>query len=237
MNFTAMTEPISPPPQVEAIWTREPIVVDGRLDDSVWQNAPAYPLALSKDLTEDGRKLQETGRVQFAWDDNFFYAAFDFEDSDVVQESDTDQEHHYKTGDVAELFLKPQDGSWYWELYVTPNSLKTAFFFPSRGRLGLPSGFNYRSRIEAAAQVDGTLNDWKDRDVRWTAEMAIPRQELAEAGIPLDPENPWRVFVGRYNYSRYLENVELSMMPPLSRSSYHLYEEWADLKLIKNPNP
>lgn len=235
ISITAMANPPPPPSPVEAVWTSEPVSLDGRLDDPVWKRAPSYPLSLSKDKLDRGEKLQEPGRVQFAWDDKFFYAAFDFDDGDVVQESDSDHEHFYLTGDLAELFIKPRDEAWYWEFYATPNSLRTTFFYPGRGRLGLPSTINQQSRLKTAAQVDGTLNDWKDRDKGWTAEMAIPLAELAEAGLPLKPGTPWTVFVGRYNYGRYLSGKEMSMMPPQTESNYHLYEEWADLHLIGKP--
>lgn len=225
------------PVTLQAVWSKTPVALDGKLDDSIWKSAPSYPLAFSQTTATTQSGPQDTGSVQFAWDEEFFYAAFSFRDEDVVQESDKDQEHLYLTGDLAELFLKPEDGTWYWELYAAPNGAKTAFFFPGRGRLGLPSGFKYQSGLRTSATFDGTLNDWKDRDTGWTAEMAIPRKELAQAGIPLDPAHPWRIFVGRYNYSRYLPFKELSMMPSLSVENYHLYEEWAHLELVKSVKP
>lgn len=186
---------------------------------------------MSTDKQDEGRKREEDAHVQLAWDDEFLYVAFSFEDSDIVQESESDQAHHYLTGDVAELFLKPRDETWYWEFYVTPNGLKTAFFYPGRGRLGLPSNLDYQSRIRVAAQVDGTINNWGDHDRRWTAEIAVPLSELADQGIPLDDSHPWQIFVSRYNYGRYLPYLEHSMMPTLSQTDFHHYEEWGNLEL------
>ena len=42
--------------------------------------------------------------------------------------------------DLAELFLWPDQDTWYVEMYVTPNNHYTTFLFPSGGRL-LPSAF------------------------------------------------------------------------------------------------
>lgn len=222
-----------PPPQMLANHTPQPINVDGQLDESIWQTAPNYTLQLSRDRADENEQLRESATVRFAYDENFFYAAFYLTDSDIVQESDKDQQHHYQTGDVAELFLKPNDETWYWELYVTPNSKRTAFFFPGSGWLGLPSCFQpHLPGLRVGAQVQGTLNHWRDRDEAWTAEIAVPLAELAEQGIPLSPEHPWRVFVGRYNYSRYLDEAELSMCPPLSTTNYHLNKEYAQLVLV-----
>lgn len=222
----------APLPQMLAVHAPAPVTIDGRLDEAIWQNAPKYALQLSRDRAEQDDQLQEPGAVQFAYDEDFFYAAFHFTDTDVVQENDEDQQHHYRTGDVAELFLKPDHATWYWELYVTPNSKRTAFFFPSRGRQGLPSCYApHLQDMRVAAQVLGTLNNWRDRDEGWTAEMAVPLAELAELGVPLSPENPWRILVGRYNFSRYLDNVELSMYPILSTTNYHRITEYAELVL------
>ncbi len=48
-----------------------------------------------------------------------------------VAEGKEDQLHHYQMGDLVELFLKPEDYTWYWELYATPIGKKTNFWFPA----------------------------------------------------------------------------------------------------------
>jgi len=219
--------------EMHAIRTGQPMALDGRLGDAVWREAPAYALGLSGDRVAQGASLQEPGTVQLAYDDDYLYAGFRFADSDVVQESGQDQQHHYATGDVAELFLKPAEATWYWELYATPNARRTAFFFPGGGRLGLPSVFEpCLPGLRVAAQVQGTLNDWRRRDEGWTAEMAVPLAELAAMGVPLDREHAWRVLVGRYNYSCHLPKPELSMHPRLSATDFHLTEQYAQLILV-----
>ena len=95
---------------------------------------------LSADKEKDA-VLAEGGKIRIAWDDKYFYLACEFTDSDVVAEGDKDQLHHYQLGDLCELFLKPADKSWYWEIYMTPRNNKSVFFFPSKGYLGLPSCF------------------------------------------------------------------------------------------------
>jgi len=114
-----------------AKYTNKPVVVDGKLDDPCWKTATVYRLGLSADKSTEGLELKEGGEVRFAWDDNYLYLAASFEDSDVVAEGKEDGLHHYKLGDLCELFLKPENKSWYWELYVTPRGNKTTFFFPS----------------------------------------------------------------------------------------------------------
>ncbi|OQA02819.1 MAG: hypothetical protein BWY69_00831 [Planctomycetes bacterium ADurb.Bin401] len=217
----------------KSFYTDKPINIDGMLNEQVWKKSISYPLYISEDAVDAARKLNEAGEARFAWDDNYFYVAATFTDSDIVAQGRDDQMHHYQLGDVCELFLKPENENYYWELYVTPAENKTSFFFPSRGYLGLPSCFEeYKSGLTVAARTQGTLNDWHDKDQSWTAEMAMPIKDLQAYGAKFSPQASWKILIGRYNYSRYLQEVELSMTPQLSKTSYHLYEEYADLELI-----
>lgn len=218
------------PQEIRAVHADSPLTVDGRLDEAVWTRAPAYAMSLSADQLAGGNVLREGGRVRFAWDAENLYLAVEFEDSDVVAEGEADGEHHYQKGDVAELFLWPEAHTWYWELYVTPHGRQTSFFFPGPARM-LPSTFKDHLRLRVAAQVQGTFNDWSDRDRGWTAEMAVPVKDLTRHGEDWGPGAVWRVLVGRYNYSVHLPAVELSAMPKLSRTSFHLRGEYRRLRL------
>jgi hypothetical protein len=208
-----------------------PVTIDGKLDEPVWQEAPAYALDLADDA--DGGPLEEKGEAKLAWDDEYLYVAIRYEDSDVVAEGKARNEKHFELGDLAEVFVKPAHNTLYWELYATPHSLTSTFFFPSWAR-SLPSCFEYEMDIAVAGRVEGTLNDWTDRDTAWTAEMAIPIGELEKYGDDFD-EDDWTILVARYNYGRYRtkEGPELTMTPRLPKTDYHLHTSYARLKLEK----
>ncbi len=217
-------------------YTAQPIKLDGLLDEPAWQQAQIYQMTLSADNTSSGKIPQETGSVRLAWDDNFFYVGWELPDSDVVAEGNENHLHHYTLGDIGELFLKPDDQSWYWELYVTPGGNLSTFWFPCRGRLGLKSCFEqYHFDMKVAAQCEGTLNNWQDKDVRWTAEMAVPISELTARGEKFAPGAKWHILTARYNYSRYLPETgpELTMYPQLPRTNHHLLENYAALELVR----
>ena len=227
-------EQVFVPETLTAAFTKTPVKIDGVLDDEAWKTATVYRLSLGKDRAAvDDAVLVEAGEARLAWDDTHFYVAIMFHDSDVVAEGKEDQLHHYKLGDLVELFLKPDDQTWYWELYATPAGKKTSFWFPGRGRLGVPSGFEYQCGLRVAATCKGTLNNWQDKDTSWTAEMAMPIKDLTARGEKFAPGAKWRILVSRYNYSRYLSHSELSMTPQLSKTNYHLYEEYGALELTK----
>ncbi len=220
-------------PVMVASRTETPVKIDGVLDDDVWSTAKAYPLYLGKDDPTEKDSPMEAGEARLAWDDQYLYVAVLYHDSDIVAEGTKDQEHHYLMGDLAEVFLKPEANTWYWELYVTPHGKKTHLWFPGSGRMGLKSSEAYSMELHVAAQCQGTLNDWKDKDTSWTGEMAIPIKELERFGDKFGPDTAWTILVSRYNYSRYLplRGPELSMTPQLPVTSYHYHDGYATLRL------
>ncbi len=231
-------------PVMEAAHAKDPIKLDGKLDEAVWKRARPYPLQLAQSGSEldrlhsprlaagDPRPL-EGGTVRLAWDDRYLYVGVQFTDSDVVAEANSDQHHQYNFGDTAELFLKPENQTWLWEMYATPAGHKTTFFYPGAGQAFLPSAANYHSRLKVAAHVNGSLNQWRDRDEGWSAEYAVPLEELKEVGQPLTPDTPWLILISRYNYSRYLPAKELSSTPRQPYPAYKLVDYYARLKLVK----
>lgn len=226
---------------VLAAYASEPVVIDGKLDDKVWASCKAYDLSVPTRAYETqpdyiaeamGKSVIEKGFAKVAWDKDNLYIGAEFTDSDIVAEGTEDQQHHYTKGDLLEVFLKPADDTWYWELYATPLNKKTSLFFPGRGRLFLPSAEKYLIPLRVAAQCDGTLNDWRDKDKKWTVEMAVPIKELFVEGtgkFRFGPGSKWTILIARYNYSRYLPIKENSAYPHLTRTNYHLLEEYADI--------
>jgi hypothetical protein len=230
-------------PAIVAKHISRPLNMDGKMSDPAWAQATAYSLELPLKIYSTqpesmqktlGAALKEKGSVKLLWNDEYLFVGGSFEDSDVVAESKEDQTIHCTTGDLIEVFLKPETDTYYWEIYGTPHNKKTCIFYPGRGRHFLPSDLEYNySDIIVKASVDGTLNNWRDKDAGWTVEVAIPVKKLTEFGAKFDNSSKWTILVARYNYSRYLPLKELSAFPILSNVYFHLIEEYARLNLEK----
>jgi len=74
--------------------------------------------------------------------------------------------------------------------------------------------------MKVASYIEGTLNKSNDKDKYWTIEIAILVRQLAPWYMftPAEeyyfgPGSEWKVLISRYNYSKYLSEVELSMYP------------------------
>lgn len=123
-------------PVIKAVFTSRPVIIDGKLDDEIWKHAYRYNMVALAPNEPSTMPFEKT-IIYSAWDKNNFYVAVKCFDSDIAATGKKNEMHHYKYGDVIELFLKPDDQSWYWELYSTPAGKKTTFFFPGKGRLGM----------------------------------------------------------------------------------------------------
>lgn len=215
---------------VEAKYTTTPVKVDGKLDDAVWENATAYS------FNSYNEACLQNGLVKFAWDKNYVYVGAELIDDDVVSTSKEDQSHLYKTGDVLEVFLKPSNDTYYWEIYGNPEGARSSLFFPSGGRILFPEADKYlMPDLKVGSKIAGTLNNWTDRDCGWSVEIAIPIKELTRYGAKVNEESIWRFLIGRYNYSRWLEKAELSGITDFKdgEKSFHYKPSYGYMKFVK----
>ena len=148
-----------------------------------------------------------------------------FVDSDIFSTATANQQRMWTLGDVAEVFVKPGlDRSDYWEVHVTPNGFLMDLHIPSRA--GMRSGEH--TWEEMIAPESGTTFQTLESDGSWSAELTIPWSAFGLEGIPASGAT-WQFAVCRYNYNGGLEEPELSSTAPLTKASYHRYEEYMDL--------
>ena len=224
---------------VSAYKTAGKITVDGKLDEKVWQAAEACNLiyvpvfkGYGKPLANVKKDKFQDAAIKFAYDKDYFYIAGKIMDEDIIQMDTVHQTHSYNNGDTIEVFLKPKNKPYYWEIYVTPQNYRTSYFYLSPG-----AGISYSRNMvhfikdmRSAVQINGTLNNVDDRDKFWTFELAIPIKDLAVKGAPLDGVEPWQVLPARYNYDTQLRYFQLSTYPPTPVAGNHLVEYYGDIQ-------
>ena len=137
----------SPRAEVEVLKTSEAITLDGNLAEGAWAKAKTYTMALPvakgkltpKQRASRDKEPFETADVKFVCTDDTLYIGVKLQDSDVLSFATEEQEqnHLYQMADVVEVFLKSENSQKYWEIYGTPNSLKSTFHFPTRNAVPL----------------------------------------------------------------------------------------------------
>ncbi|MEI6890605.1 MAG: hypothetical protein V5783_00405 [Pontiella sp.] len=204
--------------QIDAVY------VAHRPNRSFWLDRPWYSHGYSLDR---GGRPNEQAMVRFAWNEEGLFVHAELEDSFVVAHDPRDEQLHFQTGDVFELFVKPLDDDYYWEMYVTPFGNKSTLFFP-RERTGMEVENILRDHSFHGLNVSAGIIDGG-----WVANMFVPVQQLTALGAVWGEGCEWSLLCGRYNYnSDALEDPELSMLPPVSKTNYHLTEEYAGLRLL-----
>ena len=224
---------------VSAKRVTEKITVDGKLEEKVWQQTPAVELiqipffrGYGKALARVKQDKFQTAGIRFAYDDKYFYVAGKVNDEDIIQMDKTNQTHCYLNGDTIEVFLKPENRPYYWEIYVSPQNALSSFFSQSSGViLGYSrSKVHFMENMRSAIQINGTLNNSEDRDKYWTFELAIPIADLAKKGVPFDGKEPWKVLPARYNYDTTFRFVQLSTYPPTPIAGNNLIEYYGKIQ-------
>lgn len=198
-----------------AVTRIEPAAFERMFDHPAWAEAPRYELLhQARDPHSIRRLPREGGRVQYLYDDRCFYIRAEFSDSDLVNTARQSGGHLYQDGDLVEIFLKPLDRPYYWEIYGTPNRLHTVFYYAEKGRKPCSvdlSGATVPLRI--AVRLNGTLNQPEDVDRNCTILLAVPLAELEKNGLRFAPGHAWLILAGRANYTRYQPHLEYSSHP------------------------
>ena len=230
---------------VAAPAAKDQIRIDGTISPDEWDDAQAYQLARAKDWGYDGllprqRKREDTtpferGFFKVKYDGEYLYILGSFDDAEVVQAGRENQLVFSGTGDMIEVFVKPEAKSSVWEFCATPwNNISTRFY-PWAGY-----GDDHQSLVDGikVAAVVRTVAEGGENETKpgWNVEMAIPRALIEQAGGTFAPGGEWRILLGRYNSGADLPSRQISSSPRLPRTDHRLTEYYSKLKFKPSPD-
>jgi len=185
-----------------------PIIIDGRLDDDVWEDVQWTDSFVDIEGSLKPDPFYDT-KAKMLWDDNYFYFGAYMEDPHVWASITARDAVVYKDNDF-EIFLDPDgDTHNYYELEV--NALETEWDlmllkpYHDGDKVALDS-WDIPGLI-SKVHVDGTINDPSDRDRGWSVEIAIPWKALIgnfRSKTPPKEGEQWKV-----NFSRVHWDVEI----------------------------
>ena len=208
----------SPLPSYEIKRTTKSIVIDGRLDDAAWAEAPTLTLQFPWE-DQTGAKQKTTARLLWNEEQQMLFVAYDCEDADIVAHFDQRDDPTYKD-DAVEIFLQPDPKK---PVYIglEMNARGILYDYFNVFSQVLVKGFDLKG-AQLATRIDGTLNLTSDRDKGWTLELAIPLKNFADfnGGRKIEPGTTWAVNVNRWDGTE--PNRRLSV--------------WSDSAMVR-PNP
>ncbi|WP_165251298.1 M61 family metallopeptidase [Paludisphaera soli] len=224
-----------------------PIVVDGKLDDEAWKDAPWTDLFV--DIEGDRKPAPRFAtRARMLWDDEFFYIAAKL-DEPHVWGTLTDHDAVIFHDNDFEVFLDPDgDNHEYYEFEI--NALNTGWdlFLPKPYRDGGPADNSWEiPGLKTGVAVQGTLNAPADADESWTVELAFPWKVLAEhANRPAPPADgdQWRVNFSRVEWLHEVVDGQYRKVPKTPEANWvwspqgvvdmHRPETWGYVQFAKS---
>jgi hypothetical protein len=210
-------------------FSESPIVVDGDLNEPVWEKAETVsffvPVSLKVPISRTEAKV--------AYDRDFLYVAFKAYDEDVWGLL-TERDSATYTEDVLEVFFKTHpDKDPYFSFEMNVRNAVMDAFVRKRNAAGSIMRWSQWdcAGLQMASKIKGTVNNWTDRDEYWILEVAIPFRSIPTLGGSAPVKGArWLFNLARFDYSIYLpKGQELSASAPLSAVSFHLFEEWTEL--------
>jgi glucose/arabinose dehydrogenase len=229
-----------PPPVYECRWADTPITLDGRADEAAWKHAQVIDHFYLPWLGKKARAALTATKARLLWDREYLYFHAEMQDTDLFADP-KNKEGPAGDGDAFYLFFQPaKDRKGYYEFQVNPGGVVGGLLYPSRGSGGRQ---RFRKdtelRIEAKVRLQGTLNNWKDRDIGWSVEGRIPWKHLLRTGGRPQIGERWQFALCRRDVSVGFEQPELSTCAPFRSVTYpdfHHLEDYATLRFV-GPDP
>lgn len=212
---------------IECIKVTEPIVIDGKMDNS-WNKAKEYGMYVLNTTNEP----LSTVKVRTMYDNNNIYVFFKTKDKDI-KAFETRVDGSTCLDDVLEIFLRPANCNWYYNAEI--NALGTAYTGKNHVGGGWHSNHSamlWNPSLEYKIFIDGTINNPYDIDKYWTLEAKIPFNQFDELkGKAPKAGDIWTCNFAKYDYSIYLPNggIELATTCHVDNAGFHQPENYCPL--------
>ncbi len=173
--------PVAGSPILVARRAKEPVQVDGRLDEAVWAAAGRSARLEAADGGKVPADLATT--VLAAYDNATLYLAFSVRDP-AIESPYKNRDDELWNSDAVEVFLDPgADGKDYLEIQISPaNVVFDALFASHRTPDWAQARAWNAAGLKTAVRVTGTLNQPGDGDTGYDVEVAIPFADLPGFG-------------------------------------------------------
>ncbi|MEZ5104875.1 MAG: carbohydrate-binding family 9-like protein [Draconibacterium sp.] len=228
--------------------TDSEILIDGKGNEPAWNNA-----AWTEDFTDIEGDLKPAPlyqtRVKMLWDNENLYILAELEEPQIWAYYTKHDLIVYHENDF-EIFIDPDnDTRNYFEIEINAQNTVFDLFMtkPYRDR-GIPLITWNATGLTTAIHIDGTLNNFSDRDKKWTVEMAIPFETLKLGVHKAIPQNgqSWRINFSRVQWQTEIENNQYvrkkdpatdKILPennwvwsPIGVINMHYPERWGNLQ-------
>ena len=185
------------------------ITIDGDLSEKAWEKADWSSLFVDIENSARPAPYLDT-RVKMLWDDAYLYIAAEIMESHLwatysKQDMEISQENSFQ------VFIDPEGNTHnYLEIQINTLGAVLGVFHtkPFRDSGLAINSFDFKG-LKRGVRIFGTLNNPSDRDEKWTIELAIPWNEMAEKAIlkgPPKDKDSWKINFLRVQWDRDIKN-------------------------------
>jgi hypothetical protein len=212
--------------EVAQLQKGSPLRIDGKLDEPAWLAAADTSHFVNVRTGAPHPESPVQGSAKLLWDDKWLYVGFDVKDRDLSGGFDkTQKDPQLWTKDCVELMIDPDgdgDNQDYYEIQINPQNLVFDSRFDSynqpRDEKNAKFGHQeWSSELTSAVQLEGTLDNPKDKDVGYVVEARIPWASFDKAKeAPPKPGATWRM-----NLYAMHDNGGVAWSPILEQGNFH----------------
>ena len=184
--------PLAEPLSYRAPFAAPAPAIDGDLESGAWAAAPWTEDFVDIEGPRRPRPAYRT-RAKILWDERFLYVGAELEEPHVWSTLRVRDQIVFHDNDF-EVFIDPDgDGREYYEVEINARTTVFDLFLHRSYRDGAPAihEWDVGDGFARSVAVDGTPDDPRDRDRRWTVRLAIPWSSLVpprDARIDALPE-------------------------------------------------
>jgi hypothetical protein len=208
--FAAMPQLFSRPQHYVVAYTTHAPKIDGKLNDPAWQQA-AWTNSF-QDIEGSVKPAPPFNtQVKMLWNDSCLFIAARLQEPHLWAKVKQHDEIVFHDNDF-EVFIDPDnDTRQYFEIEV--NALNTIFdlFMSKPYRSNGGPLFSWDTPgMQSAVQMQGTLNNSKDKDTSWTVELKIPFSavNLTNEVHPPKQGDLWRINFSRVEWDTQIKSGE-----------------------------
>jgi hypothetical protein len=187
--LNAYTNLFTPVEKYAVYQTISKIFIDGKGDETSWQNAEWSPYFTDLIKKDNPVPFYKT-RFKMLWDKMYLYILIEVEDPQIWTYFVSRDQEVYNENTVAVLLDPNRDTHYYYEFDV--NAQNTIFdqyqTKPPRNGGRARRDWDIKG-LKSATNVLGTLNNPTDIDEKWTVEFAVPFKSLSANGSYYKPKN------------------------------------------------
>jgi len=230
-------------PQLEVAQLKKGLRVrlDGKLTEDAWKGAADTTAFVNVATGQPDPASPVQGSAKMLWDEKNLYLGVTVKDQDLTGGFDKGQKDpHLWTKDCVEIMVDPDgdgDNKDYYEIQVNPQNLvfDSQFEDYNRPRKEPDGPFGHEewsSKLESAVQLQGTLDDSKDKDEGYVVEVRIPWASFDKAKkVPPQPGSSWRLNV----YAMH-DNQGVAWSPILGQGNFHKAARFGRVSWVTEPS-